>query len=116
VARRKQRRKNTEPEKKVKEILRELGYQYRVQFMINDLGRKRYFDIYIPRLNTLIEVDGIYWHGKGLLDEQLNAVQRKNRKNDKFKERIAAKHGFKLVRIWEDEISINKVKKLLCDQ
>jgi DNA mismatch endonuclease, patch repair protein len=108
--------KNTGPEKKVKQILRELGYQYRVQWMINDLGRKRYYDIFIPKLNLLIEVDGTYWHGKDLDDSELNATQRKNRKNDKFKNRIADKHGYTLVRIWEDEISTTKVKKLLCDQ
>ena len=61
------------------------------------------YDFYIPSNNTLIEVDGVYWHGKNKKLNELNKTQLKNHKNDKIKTRLAKKHGYNLIRIWEDE-------------
>lgn len=104
-----QPRFNTAPERAVKRILRELHYGYRVNFPIEYNGKTKYYDIFIPSLNLLIEVDGIYWHGKGLKQIDMNPMQRKNRKNDILKNKIAKQSGYKLSRIWEDEISKEKV-------
>ena len=47
-------------EQKVEEILSELGYRYEVQY---DCG-KYTVDFFLPEINTVIEVDGIYGHFK----------------------------------------------------
>ena len=62
------------------------------------------YDFYIPSTNTLIEVDGIYWHGKHKNLEDLNDTQMKVRKNDEIKNRLANENGYTLIRIWEDEV------------
>jgi len=58
----------------------------------------------------LIEVDGIFWHCR-------NDVKKKPSDwmhrvfNDIYKNELALERGFKLVRIWEDEI--DKVWKII---
>lgn len=69
--------------------------------------------MYLLNKNILIEVDGIYWHGKGVKDDKLNETQTKSRINDKFKNAIAEQNNIKLIRIWEDEITEEKVEELL---
>lgn len=93
--------KISNPEKKFGELLTELGIEYEPSFPI---GNKIY-DFHIPSKNLLIEIDGIYWHGKGLSDNELNEIQSHNRKNDDIKNRLAQENGYTIRRIWEDEIT-----------
>jgi very-short-patch-repair endonuclease len=67
------------------------------------------YDFYLPKLNLIIETDGVYWHGKGLSENQMNDMQKKHKRNDEYKNYLAKKNNFKLLRIWEDEIEPNKV-------
>ena len=70
------------------------------------------YDFYIPSKNTLIEIDGIYWHGKGIDDAKLNETQKRNRLNDNRKTCIAKENGYDLIRIWEDEIEDKECIKI----
>lgn len=96
-------RKNkvSKPEIKLGKILDGLGISFIPSFPLEN----KIYDFCIPSKRLLIEMDGIYWHGKGLLDAELNDVQLHNRKNDDIKNRLARKNGYTIRRIWEDEIS-----------
>ena len=59
----------TKPELKFKEILDSNNIEYKHQYSVQwKKGWKKWYDFYLPTLNLLVEIDGIYWHGKGLKD------------------------------------------------
>ena len=100
--------KMTSPEVKVAAYLKDNNIEYKYNYELHG----KLYDFYIPKTNTLIEVDGIYWHGKNKKIEELNSTQIKNKKNDEIKIRLAIENGYNLVRIWEDEVK--NVSKYLC--
>jgi len=79
----------------------EYEFQYRVKWK---RGWKKFYDFYIPGKHLLVEIDGIYWHGKNKMDGELNNQQTKTRQNDIIKNELAKKRGYNLMRVWEDEI------------
>jgi very-short-patch-repair endonuclease len=97
--------KDTKPELKVKTILELNEISYSHPFQLED----KVFDFYLPQYHLLIEVDGVYYHGKGLNENQMNNMQRKHKINDEYKTSLASNCGFNLLRIWEDEIEVNNV-------
>ena len=76
-------------------------------------GWKKWYDFYLPEFNLLIEIDGTYWHGKEVETRYLNKQQWKTRLNDKFKNILAKSRGYKLLRIWSDEINNLNLKEIL---
>lgn len=76
-------------------------------------GWKKWYDFYLPEFNLLIEIDGTYWHGKEIKTKDLNKQQWKTRLNDKFKNILAKSRGYKLLRIWSDEINNLNLKEIL---
>lgn len=92
--------KMTKPEIEVENYLKNNNIEYKYNY---ELCGKLY-DFYIPSINTLIEVDGIYWHGKDKNLKDLSEVQLKNRKNDEIKNRLAVNNGYNIIRIWENEV------------
>lgn len=94
-----------------KEFLEKLGVEYKEQFEAKDIKRFYDFAIYTPKGSIiLIEIDGVYWHGKGLLHEEKNGQQKKAEYVDKIKNEWAHAHGIPLIRIWEDDINKNPSK------
>jgi G:T-mismatch repair DNA endonuclease (very short patch repair protein) len=94
------KKKNTKPERELKSILKELNIKFKHSYKYQGY----YFDFYLPELNILIEVDGNYWHGKGLKWEELNAAQQNSRLNDIKKNQLCLDTKQSLIRLWEDEI------------
>lgn len=90
----------TKPEKLFKQICKELKIKIESQKIV--MGK--IFDFYVPSKNTLVEVDGDYWHGFDLTLEEMNGTQRRAAKNDKKKDMIAKGTGHGLFRIWEHEL------------
>lgn len=76
-------------------------------------GWKKFYDFYLPKYDALIEVDGVYWHGKNLDYNDLNSTQKHTRNNDIVKNALAKEHNYKLIRVWEDEIDNFDVNKLI---
>jgi G:T-mismatch repair DNA endonuclease (very short patch repair protein) len=91
----------TKPEMLVYKILK----QHEIDFIQQYEFKGRYFDFAIPSKKILIEVDGIYWHGKNLNDNELNESQLRTRENDLYKNKLVELSDWKLIRIWEDEIN-----------
>jgi len=100
--------RKTAPEKMFERMLKKHKIKYKYGFV---LGGKIY-DFYIPKKNLLVEVDGIYWHAKGISKSKMNFTQLSNRRNDLKKDDIAKKNGYALIRIWEDELEENKCIKI----
>lgn len=96
-----------------KEFLDKLGVKYIRQFEAKDI--KRFYDFFIPEANCLLEVDGSYFHGYGLLYEEKNPMQKHNEWVDRQKDMWAASHCIPLLRIWEHDINDHpeKVRKML---
>jgi G:T-mismatch repair DNA endonuclease (very short patch repair protein) len=115
---RKRRRKpskkssNTTPELEMQKVLTDLGIAYTTQYELEG----KFYDIYIPRKNMLIEVDGVYWHGKDVEFMDKNRVQKKAFFNDLKKDGLATLNGYIIKRIWEGEITIETVKKLIYNE
>jgi very-short-patch-repair endonuclease len=105
----------TWPEKEFESILKEMKITYETQKI---LGGK-IFDYYLPDTNTLCEVDGDYYHANDekYKKEDLNEMQKRNIKNDKYKNTIAIGMNYDIFRVWESELKkdrkavIQRIKK-----
>lgn len=96
---------NTVPEIKVKNILEKHNIEFVSPFVLEN----KIFDLYIPKNNLIIEVDGCYWHSKNVKLDDMDEQQLRRWKNDRYKDNLANKKGYKLMRIWEDEIDVTNV-------
>lgn len=93
--------KQSKGEKLVQSILDDMGIDYTIQYVFDDLGRKNQrlpFDFFIEGLNLLIEYDGIqhfkevkYFGGRHKLIEQ--------QRRDNLKNEYAISHNISLLRI-----------------
>lgn len=102
-------KKMTWPEKEFKKLMKEIGVKVLPQKIV---GGKIY-DFYEPISNTLFEIDGNYWHGKDVLYEDKNSMQKRASRNDEYKDVLAKGLGYKIERIWESDLknNYNEVKK-----
>lgn len=66
---------------------------------------------YTP-IDFLIEIDGGYWHSDPRFtnEDNLNAIQKRNKMVDEIKNKWASLHGIPLLRIWEYDIRHNPQK------
>jgi DNA mismatch endonuclease (patch repair protein) len=101
--------KNTKPERRVRKILTDLGFRYRLH--AKKLPGKP--DIILSRYNTAIFVHGCFWHlHKGCRDGTVPKTRKKywqtkllrNRERDIQNMRELKKQGWKVLRLWECEI------------
>ena len=90
----------TGPEIELAELLTVAAIEFMPQYY---LGGK-FYDFLVPVLNLLVEVDGIYWHGKNVPKEEMNKTQLHNKQNDALKTKLAKDNDYDLLRIWGDEI------------
>lgn len=88
------------------QILKPLCDKYDIEYQSQYRLKNKYYDFCIPSLNLIIEVDGVYYHAKDR--SNLNEMQKRNIKNDNYKNKLAMKYGKKLVRFWGDDIRENK--------
>lgn len=92
-------------EDKIFEILSYNCIRFEKQFIVYyDEGKYKIYDFYLPEHNVLIEADGDYWHGNPDKFSELNEQQKINVDNDKFKNELAKKCGYELIRFWGSEI------------
>jgi G:T-mismatch repair DNA endonuclease (very short patch repair protein) len=103
------KKKNTKPEREFKSILKDLNIKFKQSYKYKGY----YFDFYIPKLNVLIEIDGVYWHGKGLNWDQLNETQRNSRLNDERKNQLCLDNQIPLIRLWENDFDKQTVINII---
>lgn len=84
------------------QFLDKLKVEYVYQFEAKDIGR--FYDFYLPNHNLLIEIDGDYYHSKGLVYEEMSPMQKKNKRVDELKNKWALLHCIPIMRIWESDI------------
>ena len=101
----------TKPEKEMAKLLNEVGIIFKTQYRLDYEFGWKYYDFYLPDFCILLEVDGTYWHGKGLSIKELDNRQAHTRQNDDLKDYLAAEKGFDLIRIWSDEINVTMLNK-----
>ena len=92
------------------QFLDKLGVEYVWQFEAKDIGR--FFDYYLPAVNLLIEIDGSWFHSDPRLvkEEDMNRMQKRNKRVDEYKDKWALTHGIPIMRIWEKDIRENPKK------
>lgn len=105
----KQKHINTKPELIVEQLLIEMNINYIKQYKLTKTYPytkpvHRYYDFYLPEYDKLIEVHGVYWHGRNKTYDELNDIQKRSRNNDFLKKWIAIDHNLHYFSIWEDEV------------
>lgn len=93
-------------------MLKDIGIDFETQFKIGKYFHK--YDAKITGTKTLLEINGDFWHANPNLykpDDRLNfsktnhpkakEIWEKDEKNKKF----AEKNGYKIIYLWESEIS-----------
>jgi very-short-patch-repair endonuclease len=112
----KDRNHTSKLEKTFSNILDLLDIKYDKFFYAKEI--KAFYDFYIPEFNTIIEVDGDFWHCNPLkYPIPQYETQKKNLIRDKEKEKWLIDNGYKLLRFWEDDINnnIKSVKQILLE-
>jgi very-short-patch-repair endonuclease len=97
-------KKMTSPEKIFQSILKKHKIEFEPQFI---LGTK-IFDFYLKESNTLVEINGDYWHGNPEVYEQFSWAQTRIKKRDLEKRSIALGRGYKHLEVWEKELNEDK--------
>lgn len=91
-----------------KNFLEKLGVRYIYQYEMKSIGR--FLDFYLPDENVAIEVDGDFYHSYGLVYEDMNPMQKHNKRVDEQKDHWCLSNSIKLIRIWEHDINNNPTK------
>lgn len=92
--------RESRPERTVREFLKLLPIEFLHQYRVPGINSP--FDFAVPESKILIEVDGCYWHGCPLHYQREYHPQRLR---DAAKEDKASSEGWKVIRIWEHDIS-----------
>ena len=104
----------TKPHRTIIKLLEELNIEYIVE--------KQYgpylFDIYLPKADTFLEIDGDYWHCNPSIYKNgpINKTQSLNVIRDINKTSYCNLHSKQLIRFWEYNISNNleEIRTILC--
>lgn len=94
----------------IKDFIVPLGLEFKKQYYIKDIHQ--YCDVYIPSKNLVIECDGDFWHSnpKMFPNGPIYSYQKVKVEKDSIKNAYLKENGYKICRIWEDDIKNNKEK------
>jgi len=101
----------TKPELKCKEILENLSVDFEYQYPV----LPKFIVDFLCYANIVIQVDGEYWHGHPRF-EPLSPMQISQKKRDVSQDKYLAVHGYKVFRVWENELSEDKIKSIFSSQ
>lgn len=97
------KRSHTSAEQAYADYLDSQGIDYIWQYFVTYEGKTYAYDFYLKDSNTLVEVDGDYWHGGPGTDKHFYLVESVKR-NDKRKDEIAHACGYSINRVWESTV------------
>ncbi len=110
--------KDTKPEMLVRRFLHAHGYRYRLH--VKDLPGKP--DIVLPKYKTVVFINGCFWHGhkdckyatipKTKTEWWQNKING-NIENDKKKNAVLKKNGWKIITIWGCKLKPTMLDKAL---
>lgn len=117
--------KDTKIEIKIQNFLKELGIEFYTHQYIQEIEHGYHCDVFIPtqkgiNQKTIIECDGDYWHGNTDIPKfsNLNESQKKQAETDKIHTQELEDKGFRVIRLWENEInrmSVDRLKEKLIE-
>jgi len=97
-----------------RDFLDKLGVKYVYQFEAKDIGRYYDYCLFINGDTSdlsagnmiLVEIDGSWFHSDPRLvkEEEMNPMQKRNKRVDEYKDKWALMHGIPLIRIWEKDV------------
>ena len=98
---------DTAIELKLQKFLGQLKLWNIPHFYIGKIEHGYQSDVYLPKYNLIIEMDGNYWHGNPRIYrwEDLNNMQKEQRYEDAIRTAELKSNGFNILRIWEDEMN-----------
>lgn len=119
--RKKIRKRRTKIEKKVSKWLEENGIEHSIEYTLRlkeeertDNRRSFIYDFFLKEYNTLVEVNGTYWHAdkrffspNDLIHKKLGTRAEKIWDKDKKKVELAKKRGYNVEVLWEYDIREN---------
>lgn len=99
----------------IQNFLKQLGIEFLTHQYIKNINHRFQCDIFIPVQEgiiqkTIIECDGDYWHGNTKIYSKFNDWQLKQIAEDKIRNKELIERGFKVIRIWENEIRILSIE------
>jgi len=92
----------SKPELAIAQALDDLGIEYETQYRLDGDGRP--FDFYLPP-DTLLEIDGVYWHSRP-----------GQAARDAAKSALAKKRSYRLIRITDLEIAEHGARAILAER
>lgn len=107
------RKNETNIERKMSKLLIEMGVEFIHPYRLTERTLSREFDFFVPSINTLIEVDGDYFHANPLKFDCLDQTQYRSKINDDMKNNMAQKLSIRLLRFWESDIMQNSFSDIL---
>jgi G:T-mismatch repair DNA endonuclease (very short patch repair protein) len=100
--------KRSKLEKRVYAAILKLHPDARHTFPIHADERSYYYDIHVPSLNTIVEVNGDFWHcnPRSMSDEEWMQVRDVTsiRARDAEKHRVAVERGYRVITLWEMDL------------
>lgn len=107
----------SKPEQMIYDALTQMNLEFKHQFYVDRMS----YDFFVKEYNTIIEMNGRYWHGHPTMFKDENAIHpnkhktiKEIREYDLQKQLKPLKFGFKVIVIWDHEFnSIESVITLL---
>lgn len=98
----------TKPELECKEIIEKLSINFEYQYPI----LPKFIVDFLCYTNIIIQIDGEYWHGHPRF-EPLTPKQTLQKKRDVHQDKYLTARGYQVFRIWENDITEEKIKSVL---
>jgi very-short-patch-repair endonuclease len=99
-----QSRKRSKLEQFFDDLLTNMGIKFESSYSVDGY----LYDFYISEYNTLIEVDGDWYHfNENVHSLPLSPIQKNTIQNDKKKNKVAKSNNITLLRFWEYDINNN---------
>lgn len=97
-------RPKSDLETKVEEFLQSEEIEFRSQYPISRI----HADIFFPATNTVLEIQGCYWHGHSVCQPKpLSKTQTRRRQKDAKRFRFLIKAGYNILILWGCDIADN---------
>jgi G:T-mismatch repair DNA endonuclease (very short patch repair protein) len=109
---------DTKIEVKIQSFLRLLGIEFFIHSYISNIKHAYQCDILIPSTNTIIEVDGDYFHANPKKYKAEDKIFRKGMtakeiwEKDEIRTQELIEKGYRVIRLWEDKIKVMEVEDL----